>query len=339
MVDAPHDGLTRHVLSDARRMEALLKRLPSPPLPWAAGLGRLVRLSSAFVGRSLERRQADLVFAAQPGEDGTPRVCLLFEHQSTPQHDMPLRVLEYAAHILREFLRTHGLDATLPRLHIVVLYHGDRPWNGPLALNVEGGGGEPSHITCRIDLIDLNRISDEDIEKRLGPGLLALTALVLKHGRRPGMGEKLPAWDRHFEAGLNENGGMDGIQACVCYLLEVSDAALEDLEALPFARHSWEVQIMLKTTGQKLREEGRAQGLEEGRAQGLEEGRDQGIKEGLSKGIEKGQAEMLRLLLRRRFGSIPDDLEARLEKASPETLKRLFEAALDADDISDLLNL
>ncbi|HGY89869.1 MAG TPA: DUF4351 domain-containing protein, partial [Planctomycetes bacterium] len=131
----------------------------------------------------------------------------------------------------------------------------------------------------------------------------------------------------------------DGIQACVCYLLEVSDAALEDLEALPFARHSWEVQIMLKTTGQKLREEGRAQGLEEGRAQGLKEGREQGIEEGLSKGIEKGQAEMLRLLLRRRFGDIPDDLEARLKRACPATLKRLFEAALDADDISDLLNL
>ena len=104
---------------------------------------------------------------------------------------------------------------------------------------------------------------------------------------------------------------------------------------------------MLKTTGQKLREEGRAQGLEEGlaqgleegRAQGLKEGREQGIEEGLSKGIEKGQAEMLRLLLRRRFGDIPDDLEARLKKACPATLKRLFEAALDADDISDLLNL
>ncbi|HGY90961.1 MAG TPA: DUF4351 domain-containing protein, partial [Planctomycetes bacterium] len=39
-----------------------------------------------------------------------------------------------------------------------------------------------------------------------------------------------------------------------------------------------------------------------------------------------------------RFGSIPKELENRIAGASPETLKRLFEAALDADDISDLLN-
>ena len=343
MVDEPHDGLTRHVLSDARRMEVLLKRLPEPPLPWVGQLGKLVRLSSAFVDSSLERRQADLVFAGQPTTDGTPGVCVLFEHQSTPNSDMPLRALEYATHIMREFRQTYGPRADLPRLHIVVLYHGDRPWNGPLSLNIDKDGAPSSHLTCRIDLIDLARISDEEIEERLGPGLLALVALVLKHGRRPEMGSKIPSWDRHFAAALDENGGIDGIQACVCYLLEVSDVGLGDIEALPFARRSWEVQIMLKTTGQKLREEGRIEGREQGLKEGIERGVEQGIERGIAMGIEKGRveerSEMLRLILRRRFGDIPKALETRIQGASPETLKRLIEAALDADDLSELLEV
>ncbi len=260
---------------------------------------------------------------------------------------MPLRVLEYATHVLWEFYKTHGPAAPLPRLRIVVLYHGDPPWRGPLALNLGGDETPSHHLTCRIDLIDLNRISDEDIAARLGPGLLALTALVLKHGCRPGMADKIPAWDHHFAAGLEENGGRDGIQACVCYLLEVSDVGLEDLEALPFARRSWEVQIMLKTTGQKLREEGRIEGrkegLEEGWERGRAEGRQEGRQEGRREGREEGRAEerraMLRLLLRRRFGAIPDDLQSRIETAPPETLKRLFEAALEVDDPSDLSGL
>lgn len=322
-----HDGVTRFVLSDAARMRTLLTHLPDPPLPWVSTLDTLVHWPDGFGEESPGARRADIVFAGLPAADGTPRTCLVFENQSIPLLHMPMRALWCTVQVLRDFRETFGHEATLPEIHIVVFYHGEKPWRGPLALYVDDDDARRSSINCRFHLIDLNRISDEDIQERLGTGLLTLGALVLKHGRRPGMGDKIPAWDRHFAAALDENGGMDGVRACIDYLLDVSDVGLEEIEALPFVRDSWEVHIMLKTTGRELREEGRLVG----RAQGLEEGR--------AEGRAKERREMLRLLLLRLFDGIPEDLETRIAKASPATLTLLIEAAFEVDDPSDLLNV
>ncbi len=47
---------------------------------------------------------------------------------------------------------------------------------------------------------------------------------------------------------------------------------------------------------------------------------------------------MLRILLRRRWGAIPERLQARITRASAEDLESLFERALDAQDPDDLLD-
>ncbi len=50
----------------------------------------------------------------------------------------------------------------------------------------------------------------------------------------------------------------------------------DDLLDLPFPENSMEAREMIKTTGQKLRDEGREQGLKEGRKRGIAEGRREG---------------------------------------------------------------
>ncbi|MBO1320220.1 hypothetical protein [Acanthopleuribacter pedis] len=83
------------------------------------------------------------------------------------------------------------------------------------------------------------------------------------------------------------------------------------------------------------REEGRAEGREEGRAEGREEGRAEGREEGRAEGREEGRAEtfaeLLRITLNQRFGTIPPAVLQKIEAATLPQLNAWFEAALTAE--------
>jgi predicted transposase YdaD len=81
-------------------------------------------------------------------------------------------------------------------------------------------------------------------------------------------------------------------------------------------------------------------GLEEGRSQGLQEGREEGLQQGLQQGLEQGlqdgKKEMLRLLLVKRFGTLPDWAERKLAAGSPEEADSWAVRLLDAGSLRDL---
>jgi len=80
----------------------------------------------------------------------------------------------------------------------------------------------------------------------------------------------------------------------------------------------------------------RQESLEKGREEGLEKGLEEGLERGLEKGRE-GQRSMLRQVLRRRFGAIPEPLEARIAAAGESELAALLDQALAANGVDDLL--
>jgi hypothetical protein len=55
-----------------------------------------------------------------------------------------------------------------------------------------------------------------------------------------------------------------------------------------------------------------------------------GIKKGLQQGLQQGEGRILRRLLARKFGSIPDWVETRLAAATPDQLENWSERVLDA---------
>ena len=61
-----------------------------------------------------------------------------------------------------------------------------------------------------------------------------------------------------------------------------------------------------------------------------------GIKEGISQGISRGKETLVLRQLRRRFGTVPADLTARLDTLSPDQLDDLGEALLDFGTVADL---
>lgn len=63
---------------------------------------------------------------------------------------------------------------------------------------------------------------------------------------------------------------------------------------------------------------------------GLEDGKAAGRREGEAKGRREGEAALILRLLARRFGALPEDVEARVREANADTLARWGDRVLDA---------
>jgi len=65
-------------------------------------------------------------------------------------------------------------------------------------------------------------------------------------------------------------------------------------------------------------------------------GLEQGLKKGLEQGLEKGERMALRRLLDKRFGSLPEAIEAHLDTASLEQIEAWFDKAIDAASLDEV---
>src|SRR5262245_15448969 len=88
----------------------------------------------SFVDQELAALHTDLLFEAKLSGKGSIYLYLLFEHQSTPEPLMPLRLLRYMLRIWARWLEKNNNALPLPFLVPMVLYNGERAWTVPLQL-------------------------------------------------------------------------------------------------------------------------------------------------------------------------------------------------------------
>jgi len=68
----------------------------------------------------------------------------------------------------------------------------------------------------------------------------------------------------------------------------------------------------------------------------LAEGRVQGRAEGKTEGLAEGKADILLVQLERRFGALPEGVEARVQTATADELEAWAQAVLDARDLDEV---
>ncbi len=165
----PHDCFVRLGLSDARTFASLLG-LCGQTKPFAAvDVESLRCLNSDTVNGKLEERIGDLRFLARFKGTGAPAEVFIFlEHQSTPDGLIPFRLLEYIVGAYRQFITALGNEgiggensARFPYPLAIVLYHGIRPWKGPLRMpDLLGAapGVNAAVLDFPIHLIDVARL-------------------------------------------------------------------------------------------------------------------------------------------------------------------------------------
>ena len=123
----PHDALIRRVLSGhLNAAAALFRSRMSVALAASIDWTTLALVPSSFVKRNLKQTHSDLLFSVR--RNGKPiLIYLLFEHQSTVDSSMPLRLLGY---MLEIWLAHRQLNPTgpLPPVIPIVLNQGPGEW-------------------------------------------------------------------------------------------------------------------------------------------------------------------------------------------------------------------
>ena len=121
-----NDGFFKAVFSQPKHATAFFKsHLPHEivaRIDWPS----LIVLPGSFVKSSLQQMHSDLLFSVRIGERET-LLYLLFEHQSSPDPAMPLRLLGYLTEILTRHHKAHGFP--LPPVLPMVLHQGPDTWN------------------------------------------------------------------------------------------------------------------------------------------------------------------------------------------------------------------
>ncbi|MDZ4289238.1 MAG: Rpn family recombination-promoting nuclease/putative transposase, partial [Prosthecobacter sp.] len=122
----PNDAYFKAVFAEPERAAAFFQgHLPqavSARIDW----GSLTPMPASFVKHSLQQAHSDLLFSARAGGREL-LLYLLFEHQTTVDPTMPLRLLAYLLDIWQIHEKQHGLP--LPPVLPFVLHQGPDKWS------------------------------------------------------------------------------------------------------------------------------------------------------------------------------------------------------------------
>ncbi len=168
-IQSPHDKYFKEVFSHADSAASFFQNyLPAklaPHLDWSS----LALQPGTFVDEKLAVRQSDLLYHVTAKKKPL-FLYVLFEHQSTPDPLMPLRLLGYMLRIWDQYLKKHKRAIKLPPVLPLVLYHGQRGWSAPLCFEALfelppelGKILRPFMPKFRHKLVDLSRLLSKQL--------------------------------------------------------------------------------------------------------------------------------------------------------------------------------
>jgi predicted transposase YdaD len=326
MSTTPHDALFKRTFSaPARAAEELRSVLPaevSARIQW----DELRPESGEFTDEDLRGHLADLLFSAPTTDGRRALLYLLFEHQSTPDPLMPVRLLIYTSRIWSDWLRNNKGARKVPPVFSVVLHHGSSGWTAPtdlmelydadLDLLTAAGPHLPA---LQLVLDDLSAVPDEELRARAKSALVRLALLLLKHARDSyDIDERLDQCDELASEVVESESGLEALVIMARYVAQVSKyATREGVRAMLRLLPKSQADEVIMTMGRQLIEQGEQQGIE--------------------KGIAQGERKLLLRLLERRFGELPEAVVDRVNAANGEQLERWADQILDAESIDDVL--
>ena len=333
MTNGPHDRIFKRAFESPEDAAAELRAVLSPALSRHVNWDSLRSEPCAFIDADLGRQQSDLLFSAEIAN--LPAfIYILFEHQSSNDPLMPMRLLAYVVRILEHHQRTAKVILPLPVVIPVVLHHSHTGWRQPLELLPLFGDVvnqvpelEPFIPRFRFHLDDISHLSDEQLRHRALQAFPALTLWALRDARAPErLLHTLGSWaDLLTDLVLAPN-GVEAIRSLFEYItLVADDLSAQNLreavaKAVPLA------EPIIMTIAEQLRAEGRAEGLTI-----AEQLRAEGHAQGHAEGFLKGEALLLERLLIRKFGELPAEVQMRLQSASMPEVEHWAERVLLAD--------
>jgi predicted transposase/invertase (TIGR01784 family) len=301
----PNDAFFKEMFSHPPRAIAFFQSHLPPAIVARVDWPSLKVLPSSFIKSGLQQVSADLLFTVKIGGIDS-LFYLLFEHQSTVDSSMPLRMLGYVYEILLQHHKEHGLP--LPPVLPFVFHQGPDRWNVSTAF--EDLFEFPEDLAADLlpflpkfhhALLDLTRYDPEQDED--GSDLQMILQLMKLSRKR-----QVLQYFRWLAETLLEPAPKDLIRRMLLYAIH-SDSDLDTEKIYHSLASNPELRNNAMSLAEKL--------LAKGRIEGLEKGIETGRSEGLEKGYWLGRIQSLEEFLK--------------ETKSPrETLELMTVAELEA---------
>ena len=238
------------------------------------------------------------------------------ENQATPQADFPKRMFRYFARLTEKY--------DLPVYPVVIFSYDvpQRPEPHLFQVAFPGRNGVKKNVMrFEYAVIQLNRLPWRRFMRQENP---VASALMAKMRMRPGDRPRVKAECLRLLASLK----LDPARATLIGVFVESYLALTAQELAQYER----TLAGLAPAERQETMEMMTSWQREGRALGIAEG----ITQGITQGITEGKEALVVRQLRRRLGSVPEAVSARLGSLSAEQLDDLGEALLDFSTAADL---
>ena len=270
----PHNGFFMEVFSDVERAKTFFLEQLTPEIVALVDWTTLALVPGTFIEANLLETRSDLLFSASLATTGESMLLyLLFEHQSTVDTTMPLRLLGYMLEIWRRQKDHTRLSPVLP----FVLHQGPTRWTVSRQFQ-DAFDLPPSalpHLQAYLPkfehgLLDLSQATPEQIVQ--DDGLLVVLKLM-KMARQRRVVEFLTWFAAFFaESGMTPQ---DLIRRCLVYAFNV-DPALDETKIHETLGSHPELKDIAMTLEQMLINRSEARGLAKGKAEGKAEGEARG---------------------------------------------------------------
>lgn len=266
-IAAAHDRFVRRSLEDLKLARDFFKKFLAVGVQKQIDLNNLEPKKENFVVEHLDTLTTDLLFQA-PIEGHPAYLSLLIEHKSEGAargdgNILPFQMRKQEIMIMENERRNHP-KKRYPLVHMVGLFHGQRPYAGPRSVGEHIDAPSdmvPSRWREPMTLIDLSAFSDEDL---MAEGKLGVFLLILKHIYSEDILTTLKALGPNMQAIEQKHGG-DFIVTVFRYLYEASRVENKDaVDHIAKETFSKETGAEIMTIAEKLKEEGREEGLQEG---------------------------------------------------------------------------
>ncbi|MBM9537375.1 Rpn family recombination-promoting nuclease/putative transposase [Desulfobulbus alkaliphilus] len=319
----PHDKLIKQILGEPENAASFLAANLPAELVSHLDLKTLTVVQASFIDAQFTQSEADLLFsvtiANRPGY-----VYLLIEHQSSPDVWMKLRLLNYMVRVWKRFQREKPASQRLPAIIPLVVFHGAKGWQGPVTFDALVDMPHqcflPYTPTFHCKLFDL---SAHGMEELAGNAMVRVISDLLRAQSLSQTKEGLEKLRSAFTT-LNELALAPGfaqyLEIVFRYVLQISDMPQEQLGQMVSQTIKHDVEDVIMTTYEKLRQEGELIGLQKGEMLGL----------------QKGASRVLLRLLAKRFPEGTDHLLPLLQELTPEQQDELSEKILDATSLEEI---
>ncbi|MCC6875748.1 MAG: Rpn family recombination-promoting nuclease/putative transposase [Sandaracinaceae bacterium] len=317
MPSNPHDVLVKKTLANPQHAEGELRAILPAKLAVLVDWSTLKTERGSFVDPEAREWHTDLLFSAKlAGREAL--LYLLFEHQSTVDAWMPLRMLTYMARIWTE--RREAGVGRLPVIVPLVLHHSESGWTASRRfVDLLDADAEllalagPFIPAFELVVDDLTRIPEITLFERQMTAMarLVLWALrVVRVGHDPAL---LVKWVEELERARTA-AGREAFEVFFVYLSEV-EGGQDLMKAILDADVSDDV----REVAMGLRHKWEAEGEARGEARGQQKANELVLKQ-----------------LRLRFGDLPLATIARVRGASVEELDRWAERVLTASSLEQV---